>query len=376
MKSIFYPVNKPNISYQDVFKLAQTANNQYVSGDGIVVEEFEEVFSKYIGRKHGIAVSNGTAALQIAFECLDLKKGDEIILPSFAIISCLAPILRLGLKPIFIDADSKNWNMNISDAINAINVKTKAILIVHTYGLCVNLKPLLEICRLKGIYIIEDAAEVHGARYDEKLAGSFGDISTFSFYANKIVTTGEGGMILTNNRRIAAKARNLRNLAFNPKKRFYHTELAGNFRLSSLQAALGVTQISNIENFLKKRKDIFNIYFTKLSNYAILQFQPQKEFLTENVYWVVGIKFINKQIRNQIVMKLTARGVQTRPFFYPLDRQPLLSTYGIKPKTKSPNALELYNCGLYLPTGNGYSLKEIKKISNIVRDILDENITA
>jgi len=376
MKSIIYPVNKPNISYQDVFKLAQTAINQYVSGEGIIVEEFEEVFSNYIGRKYGIAVSNGTVALQIAFECLELKKGDEVILPSFAIISCLAPILRLGLKPIFIDADSKNWNMNISEAIKAINVKTKAILIVHTYGLCVNLKPLLEICRLKGIYIIEDAAEAHGARYDQKPAGSFGDISTFSFYANKIVTTGEGGMILTNNRKIAFKARNLRNLAFNTKKRFYHTELAGNFRLSSLQAALGVAQISNIEKFLKKRKDIFNIYYTKLSKYTVLQFQPQNDFLTQNVYWVVGIKFINKRIRNQIVTKLNARGVQTRPFFFPLDRQPLLSTYGIKPKTTSSNALNLYNCGLYLPTGNGYELREIKKISNIVGNVLDENITA
>jgi len=373
MKSTFYPVNKPKISYQDIFKLAKTARKQYVSGDGLVVEEFEEDFSNYIGRKYGIAVSNGTAALQIAFECLELKKGDEVILPSFAIISCLAPILKLGLKPIFIDSDSKNWNMNVLDAVNAINIKTKAILIVHTYGLCVNLKPLLEVCESKGIFIIEDAAEVHGARYDDKLAGSFGDISTFSFYANKIVTTGEGGMILTDNKKIAAKARSLRNLAFNPEKRFYHTELAGNFRLSSLQAALGVTQITNIENFLKKRKEIFHMYYTKLSKYTNLQFQPEKDFLTENVYWVVGIKFLNKKIRNEIAKRLTANGVQTRPFFYPLDKQPLLSQYGIKPKTKSPNSLELYNCGLYLPTGNGYALREIDKISNILENILEHN---
>jgi perosamine synthetase len=373
MKSKFYPVNKPKISSQDIFKLVKTARKQYISGDGLVVEEFEEEFSNFIGRKYGIAVSNGTAALQIAFECLELKKGDEVILPSFAIISCLAPILKLGLKPIFIDSDRMNWNMSVIDAINAINSKTKAILIVHTYGLCVNLKPLLEICESKSIFIIEDAAEVHGARYDGKLAGSFGDISTFSFYANKIVTTGEGGMILTNSKKIATKARSLRNLAFNPEKRFYHKELAGNFRLSSLQAALGVTQITNIESFLKKRKEIFNIYYNKLRNYASLQFQPEKDLLTENVYWVIGIKFSNKKIRTETANRLTAEGVQTRPFFYPLDKQPLLSEYGIKPKTKSPNALELYNCGLYLPTGNGYALREINKISNILKNILDQN---
>jgi perosamine synthetase len=285
----------------------------------------------------------------------------------------LAPILKLGLKPIFIDSDIKNWNMNVSEAINAINIKTKAILIVHTYGLCVNLKPLLEVCESKGIFIIEDAAEVHGARYDGKLAGSFGDISTFSFYANKIVTTGEGGMILTDNKIIAAKARNLRNLAFNPEKRFYHTELAGNFRLSSLQAALGVSQLRNIEFFLKKRQEIFNIYRSELSKHVSIQFQPEKEYLTENVYWVVGVKFPNKKIRNMISKELNANGVQTRPFFYPLNKQPLLSKYGIKSTTKSPCALELYNCGLYLPTGNGYALREINKISNIVRDILDRN---
>lgn len=369
MNKKFYPVNKPSIQADDILSVIKTLMKKNISGETETIQDFEDKYKKHLNRNFAVSVSSGTAALQIAFEALDLKKGDEVILPSFAIISCLSPILKLGLRPIFIDADPETWNMDIKKTVAAINSKTRVILVVHTYGQCVDIEAIKKACTKK-IIIIEDAAEAHGAQFNGSKAGTLGDLSIFSFYANKVITTGEGGMILTDDLELSDRAKKLKNLAFQQSQRFIHNEVAGNYRLSSLQAALGISQLKKIDKYIKKREILYRVYFEALSSKKSISFQPTSNPCSENIYWVVGLKFKTKQKRDLFQTRAIAAGVQTRPFFYPLDMQPLLKKYNIERKKKKSYALELYETGLYVPFGNGYKKREIKKISRIIQRIL------
>jgi perosamine synthetase len=364
-----YPVNRPSIQADDVLSVVKALMKKNISGETETIQEFEDKYKKHLNRNFAVTVSSGTAALQIAFETLDLKKGDEVILPSFAIISCLTPILKLGLKPVFIDADPETWNMDIKKTLAAINSKTRAILVVHTYGQCVDIEAIKKACTKK-IIIIEDAAEAHGAQFNGTKAGTLGDLSIFSFYANKVITTGEGGMILTDDLELSERAKKLKNLAFQQSQRFIHNEVAGNYRLSSLQAALGISQLKKIDKYIKKRETLYQVYFKALNSTESISFQPTLDSRSENIYWVVGLKFKTKQKKDMFQTRAIAAGIQTRPFFYPLDMQPLLKKYDIERSKKKSYALELYETGLYLPFGNGYKKREIRKISRIIQKIL------
>jgi perosamine synthetase len=364
-----YPVNRPSIQADDVLSVVKALMKKNISGETETIQEFEDKYKKHLNRNFAVTVSSGTAALQIAFETLDLKKGDEVILPSFAIISCLTPILKLGLKPVFIDADPETWNMDIKKTLAAINSKTRVILVVHTYGQCVDIEAIKKACTKK-IIIIEDAAEAHGAQFNGTKAGTLGDLSIFSFYANKVITTGEGGMILTDDLALSERAKKLKNLAFQQSQRFIHNEVAGNYRLSSLQAALGISQLKKIDKYIKKREILYQVYFKALNSTESISFQPTLDSRSENIYWVVGLKFKTKQKKDMFQTRAIAAGIQTRPFFYPLDMQPLLKKYDIERSKKKSYALELYETGLYLPFGNGYKKREIRKISRIIQKIL------
>jgi perosamine synthetase len=364
-----YPVNRPSIQVDDVLSVVKALMKKNISGETETIQEFEDKYKKHLNRNFAVTVSSGTAALQIAFETLDLKKGDEVILPSFAIISCLTPILKLGLKPIFIDADPETWNMDVKKTLAAINSKTRVILVVHTYGQCVDIEAIKKACTKK-IMIIEDAAEAHGAQFNGAKAGTLGDLSIFSFYANKVITTGEGGMILTNDLELSERVRKLKNLAFQQSQRFIHNEVAGNYRLSSLQAALGISQLKKIDKYIKKREILYQVYFKALNSNESISFQPTLDPRSKNIYWVAGLKFKTKQKKDMFQTRAIAAGIQTRPFFYPLDMQPLLKKYDIERSKNKSYALELYETGLYLPFGNGYKKREIRKISRIIQKIL------
>ncbi len=371
-----YPVNKPLITKQDIESVTSALNEGWISGDGPVVQEFETRFAELVDRKFGVAVCNGSVALDLAFEVLNLPEGSEVILPSFAIVSCLAPILRQKLSPIFVDADSSTWNVDLEKVYTSISPKTSAILVVHTYGLGSPLNELESHCRANGIYLIEDAAEAHGVRIQGRPAGSFGDISTFSFYANKLITTGEGGMVLTNDVMLSNRLSALRNLAFKKEKRFIHDEIGHNFRLSSLQAALGISQLSRIEKTVEHRVRIANTYKQQLLYQNLFKFQPSHDEHSNNVYWVVGILLGDKikAYKDELVHNLAVMGIQTRPFFYPLNKQPLLKKYSFEVATTSINSETLYECGFYLPSGNGYTLDEIIEISAIFNAVMAELI--
>ena len=254
------PVNNTHLIGNEKKYLIECINSNWISSEGQFVKRFENNFTKKIGKKYAVAVSSGTAALQIAFDALNFKKNDEIILPTFTIVSCLLPIIRSHLKPVFIDSDPYTWNMNVEELEKKITKKTKAILVCHIYGLPTPMDRIIKLAKKYKLKIIEDAAEAHGLIYNNKYCGSFGDISIFSFYANKLITTGEGGMLLTDNYFLADKMKNLRNLYFGKYDRFLHNEIGWNYRMTNIQAALGCAQLEKWNSNIIKKKQIGSYY--------------------------------------------------------------------------------------------------------------------
>ncbi len=270
------PVNQPLLDGAERKLLEECIKTGWISSDGPFVKDFENKFSKYIGVKYGVAVCNGTAALETALFAAGIKKGDEIIMPSFTIISCALAAIRLGAVPVLVDAEPETWNMDVSQIESRITPKTKAIMVVHIYGHPVNMDPVVSVSRKYGLKIIEDAAEAHGAEYKGKRCGSLGHVSAWSFYANKIITTGEGGMVNTSDPIMAKRAASYRNLCFIPEKRFFHKELGYNFRMTNMQAALGVAQLRRIKEFIAIKRRLGEYYRKKLSVIPGIKLQVEK----------------------------------------------------------------------------------------------------
>ena len=376
LKNNFIPVNIPKLYREEKNNVNKCLNSGWISSEGSFVKKFEKSFSKYNNRRHGIAVSSGSAALDIAIKSLNLKRGDEVIIPCFSIISTALCVVKLGLKPVLVDADLKTWNMNPKDIIKKISKRTKAIIITHIYGFPVDMKTVLKIAKRKKIKIIEDAAEMIGQKYYSKKCGSFGDLSTFSFYANKHITTGEGGMILTNNLNLYEKCKSLRNLCFGfGKKRFDHDDIGWNYRMTNLQAAIGCGQLKNINKIIKRKREIGKRYITNLSSCNKIYFQPNKLKYSNNIFWVFGIllKRNARITRDLLSKKLLDNRIQTRNFFFPMHKQTIFKKMKIfTKKIKFLNSEYLSNKGLYLPSGLGISNKEIDYVSKTLINILEK----
>ena len=369
---IIVPVNEPLLLGNEKKYLVKCIKDGFVSSTGPFVEKFEKKFAKRVNRKFAISVSNGTAALQLAFESLNIKKNEEVILPSFTIISCILPVVRCGAKPVLVDSDPITWNMDVSKIEKKITSKTKAIIAPHTYGLPIDMDPLLKIAQKYKLKVIEDAAEVLGLKYKKRECGSFGDVSTFSFYANKHITTGEGGMVVTNDKKIAERCRSLRNICFNKKRRFVHYELGWNNRFTNLQSAVGLAQLEKLNSFIIKKRSIGKVYNKELSKIKIFHTPLDKQTFAKNIYWVYGLVLKKKShiSLKYIMKKLMKEGIQTRHFFWPLHQQPILKKMGLFKKNKFPIAEYLSRNGFYLPTGLGMTSSQqkfvIKKIKKIV----------
>lgn len=367
------PVNIPLITEQDREAVNQALLAGWISGDGPVVQEFESAVSSQVGRKHGVAVSNGSDAIELALRVLDLKPGDEVILPSFTIISCLAPILRAGLVPVFLDADAETWNMRTELLKDALSEKTKAILVVHIYGIATDMTEVMTLAKAHDLKVIEDSAEAHGVFYQDKPCGSFGDLSTFSFYANKNVTTGEGVMVLTDDPKLAERLRYFRNLTFLDSRRFVHEDLGWNMRLSSLQAALGTSQAKRVGESIVRRQVIADRYRKALLGLKGLKFQADEYEGNRNGYWVFGVlldshpRFADAQ---SAMAAMTAAGVGTRPFFYPMHQQPLITQYPHRKVGEYPVSENLGTNGFYLPNGLGMSDSDLDRAVSIAHEIL------
>ncbi|MDC1158564.1 DegT/DnrJ/EryC1/StrS family aminotransferase [Pelagibacteraceae bacterium] len=374
LKNNFIPVNTPKIFGDEKKYVNDSLNTGWISSEGPYVKKFENLFSSFNKRKYGIAVSSGTAALEIALKSLNLKKNDEVIIPTFTIISSAMCVFKEGVKPVLVDSNINNWNMSVEQTINKITKNTKAIIITHIYGFPVDMYKILSIAKKKKITIIEDAAEMIGQKYNGKICGSFGDISTFSFYANKHITTGEGGMIVTNNKKIFEKCKSLRNLCFGIKgNRFNHEDIGWNYRFTNVQAAIGLGQLKNIKWIVNRKKEIGIRYYNNLKMNKNIIIQKPKKPYSENIYWVFGILLTNKykNKRDLIVKKLLKSNIQTRNFFFPMHKQKILiKKKFFKKNMKFPVAEYLSKSGFYLPSGLGITNKEIDFVSDKVNKII------
>ena len=374
LKNKFIPVNVPKIFNQEKINVKKCLDTGWISSEGKYVKKFEESFSKYNKRIFGVAVSSGTAALEIGMKSLNLKKGDEVIIPTFSIISTALCVIKLGLKPVLVDSNIYTWNMDSDQVIKKITKKTKAIIITHIYGFPVDMKKILAIAKKKNIKIIEDSAEMIGQTYFKKRCGTFGDLSTFSFYANKHITTGEGGMILTNNKKIYNKCKSLRNLCFGiGTKKFNHDDIGWNYRMTNVQAAIGCGQLKNISWIIRRKRQIGKRYIFILKNCNKIYIQPYKLSYSKNIFWVFGILLKkNANIsRDQVIKKLLKHNIQTRNFFYPMHKQKIFKKMKLFTKRhKFPNSDCLSKKGFYLPSGLGITNVEIDFVAKTLLKIL------
>lgn len=353
------PVNTPLLQGNELKYLTECIETGWISSEGPFIAQFEQKLSSEVGRKHGIAVSNGSAALDIAVKALGLGKGDEVILPAFTIISPAQSIVTAGATPVLVETDPETWNMDVHQIESRITSKTKAILVVHIYGFPVDMDPVLELCKKYNLFLIEDAAEMHGQTYKGQKCGSFGDISTFSFYPNKHITTGEGGMVLCNNDDLAERCRKLRNLAFEPGRRFVHKEIGWNYRMTNLQAALGLAQLERLEQHIIRKREIGKRYLDGLKTLEGFELPKEKMPYADNIFWIFGLIGDSQERTEQMIGSLTDKKIGTRPFFWCMHEQPVFQQMGLFQNERYPQAERIARNGFYIPSGLGLTNEEI-----------------
>jgi len=364
------PVNQPLISKNALRYITDCIKTGWISSAGSYLKEFEKNFAEFLGIKHAITTTSGTTALHLALLALGIKKGDEVILPSHTMMASAATIVYTGATPVLVDVERDTWNMDVKLVEKKITKKTKVIMPVHIYGHPVDMDPIMSLARKYHLYIVEDAAESTGAEYKGRLTGTIGDIGCFSFYANKIITTGEGGMLVTNNDKIANHARILKDLAHSPKKRFLHEEIGYNFRMTNMQAALGVAQLEEVKKYIQKKQWMAALYKERLSKIEGLTL-PVEHSWAKNVYWMYGI-LVEKEFgttRNEFMQKLLGKGIDTRTFFFPMHKQPALIKLGLFKGEKYPISDEISRKGLYLPSGLAITEKQIETVCKAIKDI-------
>ena len=348
----FIPVFSPNIDQVDIETVIRALESGNISGTSPIISEFETQIASMANTKFAVALSNGSVALDLALVLCDVGPGDEVILPSFTIISCLSAVLRTGATAVLIDCERESWNLDPTEVLNAITPKTRIVLAVHIYGLPADILGLRKECSAKEIYLIEDSAEAHGLELGGQRCGSIGDLSTFSFYANKHVTTGEGGAICTNSESFAKAARSSRNLCFSEKQRFYHESFGWNYRMGSLQAALGISQSKKLSSTIASKQLQGQNYDSLIKSRNLDIQTPLPSYLgTLNNYWVYGVVFPNESIKEKVVLNLIREGIETRPFFWPLHLQPAIQNERFRFESNFLNAEYLGRNGIYLPLG-------------------------
>jgi perosamine synthetase len=366
------PVNEPLLDGNEKKYLNECIDTGWISSEGPFVKQFEQQFAARVGRKYGIAVCNGSVALDAAIAALEIGQGDEVILPTFTIISCAAAIVRAGAVPVVVDCDPYSWNMDVSQIESKITPTTKAIMVVHIYGLPVDMEPVVFLAEKYGLQIIEDAAEMHGQTYKGRPCGSFGALSTFSFYPNKHVTTGEGGMIVTDNEQLAERCRSLRNLYFQPQNRFVHEQLGWNFRMTNLQAAMGVAQLERLDEFVARKRLMGQLYTDLLSDVPGLQLPVPQTNYSDNIYWVYGI-VLKEDVpfdAKEAMRRLGQYKIGTRPFFWPMHEQPVFRKMGLFEEESCPVAERIAGRGFYIPSGIALTDEQVEQVAQALMEIL------
>ncbi|MBI4308999.1 MAG: aminotransferase class I/II-fold pyridoxal phosphate-dependent enzyme [Candidatus Omnitrophica bacterium] len=359
------PVAEPSLAEKELAYVTDCIVSNWISSTGKYVSQFEALFADFCGSRHAVATSNGTTALHLALLALDIHQGDEVIVPSLTFIATANAVSYTGAKPVFVDSESTTWNIDPDLVAKAVTPRTKAIIPVHLYGHPADMDPILEIARRHDLAVIEDAAEAHGAGYKGKKVGSIGDIGIFSFYGNKIITTGEGGMIVTDNPDIAQRVRLLRDHGMSPSRRYWHPVLGYNYRLTNIQAAIGVAQVERIESILQAKLDIAQRYEKQLEGVAGIIRPPQAKW-AQNVYWLYSI-LVEEEYgigRDDLMAELNLMHIETRPFFLPVHTQPIYNTGQYLSVSQ-----ELASKGLSLPSSASLQKHEIDRVCKAIKDI-------
>ena len=371
------PVNQPLLDGNEAKYLVECIESGWISSDGSFVRKFEDGIAALIGQRYGIAVANGSVALDVAVKALRIGPGDEVILPTFTIIACAAAIVRAGARPVVVDSEPVTWNIDPAQIESKITPRTKAIMVVHIYGLPVDMDPVADIAERHGLKIIEDSAEQIGQHYRSRAGasrqvGSFGDVATFSFYPNKHVTTGEGGMVLTNDAALAERCRDLRNLCFGKTRRFVHEELGWNFRMSNLQAAVGVAQLEKLPQTIEKKRRIGTWYGELLADVEDLERLPARTEYADNIHWVYGVVLSDGVPfdAEEAMRRMAAQGIGTRPFFWPMHQQPVLRKMGLFNGESCPVAERIARRGFYIPSGVALTYEQAIEVCQALRRIL------
>mgnify|MGYP003292150177 CR=1 FL=1 len=370
----FIPVNEPLLNGNEKKYLCKCIDTGWISSEGPFVKEFEKKMSEIVGRKYGIAVSNGTAALEVAVQALGIGSGDEVIMPTFTIISCAMAVTKMGAVPVLVDSDLDTWNMNVDEIERKITDKTRAIMVAHMYGLPVEMDKIVELAQKYNLKIIEDAAEMHGQTYNGKPCGSFGDISTFSFYPNKHITTGEGGMVVTDDEELAERCRMLRNLCFRKDVRYVHDEISYNYRFTNLQAAVGLAQLERLDEFVERKRAMGKYYTEHLYDIKGVKLPIAKTDYADNIYWVYGLLLDESlQVDNRTVQKLLAEeGIGTRTFFWCMHEQPVYSNQGLFINERYPNAEYLARKGFYIPSGLALTIEQMDQVICKIKKVMEQ----
>ena len=366
MNTIKIPVYKPLLVGKEHEYVKQCLDSSWISSKGEFVSRFEENFSQYINA-HATTVANGTVALHLALLALGLGVGDEIIVPTFTYIASVNSIAYVGATPIFVDSLKDSWNLDPIEIRKKLTARTKAIMVVHIYGNPCAMDEIVTICKEHNLLLIEDAAEAFGSKYRNKYVGTFGDISTFSFFGNKTITTGEGGMVVAKDPKIIAKVCKLKSQSVSATKEYWHDEIGFNYRMTNVCAAIGVAQLEEADSIIQKKRLLTEWYKNALQN---CQFSFQKEDdAIFNTYWMVSLVAANNAVRDGIREYLKQHGVETRPFFYPAHTMPVFKT-----DNSYPIAEELSKCGLNLPSYPGLTKEEVEYICVLIKTFIRDSV--
>ena len=361
------PVCEPKLGGNELKYVTDCIETNWISSAGKYIEEFEEKFAKCCGTKYGIACTSGTTALHLAMVTLGLGEGDEVIIPTFTMIATANVVTYTGASPILADSEPRTWNIDPEKIEDKVTKRTKAIMPIHTYGHPADMDRILEIAEKHNLFVVEDAAEAHGAEYKGRKVGSIGDVACFSFYGNKIITTGEGGMLTTNDPEIAGIARNLRDHAFSEERHFWHKYLGYNYRMTNLQAAVGLAQTERLDEFVQDRVGHAKYYNSLLKEVKGITLPPRTEGI-KNVYWMYGILVEDDFgiTRDELRRRLAKKGIETRTFFIPVHFQPI---YFERFKgERFPVSEELCRKGMYLPSASSLTRSQIEFIVQSIKE--------
>jgi len=361
------PVCEPTLSGNELKYVTDAVETNWISSAGSYIPRFEECFAEKMGARYGVACANGTVALHLALATLGLEPGDEVIIPTFTMIATANAVTYLGAKPVLVDSEPCTWNMDMNQVEAAVTARTRAIIPVHTYGHPVDMDALMHIADRHGLFVLEDAAEAHGARYQDRGVGSLGHAAAFSFYGNKIITTGEGGMVTTNREDVARLAWNLRDHAFSTERHFWHKFLGYNYRMTNLQAAIGLAQTEQLEKFVAARRSNAAYYTQLLRAIPGITTPPEAPWAT-NVFWMYGI-MVEKEFgisRDELRRRLAQRGIETRTFFIPMHCQPIY--FDQYRGQRFPVAEDLCRRGLYLPSASALTRDDIETVVEAVAE--------